>query len=82
MGENLDISYGFGYSPFGKTMIANTKKGICSLEFYEDSYEKVLNRLQSTWKNAKFSQDNKRAQELLDNIFIKKTESKPFCKRN
>ena len=30
MGENLDINYGFGFSPFGKTMIASSTKGICS----------------------------------------------------
>ena len=72
MGENLDITYGFGFSPFGKTMIASTSKGICSLEFYEDSYDDIFNRLKSTWKNAKFIQDDNMAQELLNRIFIDK----------
>lgn len=80
MGENLNIIYGFGFSPFGKTMIAITKKGICSLEFYEESYEEILNRLKTNWNKAKFIRDDKNAQELLDKIFIKKEKMNLFVK--
>jgi len=80
MGENLDIVYGFAYSPFGKTMIASTKKGICSLEFYDDSYDDIFNRLVSTWKNANFIQNNKEAQKLLNKIFIEKEKMNLFVK--
>ncbi len=80
MGENLNIIYGFGFSPFGKTMIAITKKGICSLEFYEESYEEILNRLKTNWNKAKFIRDDKKAQELLDKIFIKKEKMNLFVK--
>jgi AraC family transcriptional regulator of adaptative response/methylated-DNA-[protein]-cysteine methyltransferase len=80
LGENLDINYGFGFSPFGKTMIASTKKGICSLEFYEESSEEVFNRLKSSWSSAKLVQDDKKAQELLDKIFIKKDKVSIFVK--
>lgn len=80
MGDNLDITYGFGFSPFGNTMIATTMKGICSLEFYEDSYDEVFNRLKSSWKSAKFIHDNKKAQELLDEIFINKEKVSIFVK--
>lgn len=80
MGENLTITYGFGYSLFGNTMIALTNKGICSLEFYEDSYENVFNRLQKTWSKASFFQDNTKAQELLNKIFINKEKMNLFVK--
>lgn len=80
MGENLEITYGFGFSPFGKTMIATTTKGVCSLEFYDDSYEEIFNRLKSTWKNAKFIQDNQKVQELLNKIFINKEKVNLFVK--
>jgi AraC family transcriptional regulator of adaptative response/methylated-DNA-[protein]-cysteine methyltransferase len=80
MGVNLDIRYGFGFSPFGKTMIASTSKGICSLEFYDDSYDEIFNRLTSTWMNAHFTQDNKEAQELLDKIFVDKGKVNLFVK--
>lgn len=71
MGENLQITYGFGFSPFGKTMIATTKKGVCSLEFYDSTHDTILKRLQTTWKNAVFLQDNNKAQQMLDKIFIR-----------
>ncbi len=77
---NLDIVYGYGSSPFGKTMIATTSKGICSLEFYDDSYEDIFSRLQTTWKGSKFIHDDKKAQELLDKIFIKKESFNLFVK--
>jgi AraC family transcriptional regulator of adaptative response/methylated-DNA-[protein]-cysteine methyltransferase len=80
MGENLGITYGFGFSPFGKTMIAITKKGVCALEFYDDSYEDIFSRLQTAWSNAKFTQDDKKAQEILDKIFIEKEKMNLFVK--
>jgi AraC family transcriptional regulator of adaptative response/methylated-DNA-[protein]-cysteine methyltransferase len=80
MGENLTITYGFGFSPFGKTMIASTKKGICSLEFYENSHSDIFKRLQITWNNAVFIRDDKKAQELLDNIFIYKEKANIYVK--
>ena len=80
MGENLKITYGFAYCPFGRTMIASTQKGICSLEFYEKSSDEVFKRLQETWSKAIFIQDDKKAQELLDKIFIKKEKMNLFVK--
>ncbi len=80
MGNNLEITYGFGYSPYGKTMIASTPKGICALEFYESSHEDVFERLTSNWKNAKFAQDNTLAQEELNKIFIHKEKIDLYVK--
>lgn len=80
MGENLDITYGFGLTPFGKAMIAMTKKGICSLEFYEDSYAKILSRVQEHWSKAEFIQDNESAQLVLNKIFINQEKVNLFVK--
>ncbi|MFT5662299.1 MAG: AraC family transcriptional regulator of adaptative response [Sulfurimonas sp.] len=80
MGDSLSITYGFGFSPFGKTMIATTEKGICSLEFYDDSYEEIFNRLKSIWKNAKFTQNDDKAQDILNKIFIHKEKVNLFAK--
>jgi len=79
-GENLDIVYGFAFSPFGKTMLAFTKKGVCALEFYDLSSEEVFLRLKNTWNNACFTQDDKKVQEYLDRIFIKKEKVDLFVK--
>ncbi|PLY11028.1 MAG: 6-O-methylguanine DNA methyltransferase [Arcobacter sp.] len=80
LGENLEIRYGFGFSIFGKTMIASTKKGICALEFYDESYDEVFSRLKSSWEKAKFIKDDKHAQELLDKIFINKEKVSLYVK--
>lgn len=80
MGENLEIVYGFGFSPFGKTLIASTTKGICTLEFYDDSSSDVFTRFKSTWNKAKLIQDDKQSQELLDKIFINKEKMNLFVK--
>lgn len=56
---------------FGKTMIASMKKSIFSLEFYDDSYDEVFNRLVLTWKNSNFTLDNEHAQELIDRVISK-----------
>jgi len=80
MGKNIDITFGFGFSPFGKTMIAFTSKGICSLEFYEDKYNDVFDRLKANWGNANFIQNDKKANDLLDEIFIEKSRVSIFVK--
>ena len=80
MGQEITITYGFGYSPFGKTMIATTPKGICVLEFYDDSYDEVLLRLKNNWSKATIIQDNTVAQNLLDTIFIKKEKINLYAK--
>lgn len=80
MGENLCITYGFGFSPFGATMIASTPKGICALEFYERDNTEVSQRLFDTWNKAQFVCNDTVAQELLDRIFIKKEKMNLFVK--
>lgn len=80
MGNSVDITYGFGFSIFGKTMIAMTERGICALEFYDSTYNDVLDRLIKTWEKANFIQDNKKAQELLNKIFINNEKIDLFVK--
>jgi len=80
MGENLEITYGFAFCPFGKTMVASTKKGICALEFFDENSDEVFSRLQNTWGNAKLIQDDKQAQEILNKIFIEKEKMNLFVK--
>ena len=80
MGKNLTVTYGFGFSPFGQTMIATTPKGICALEFYDHEFEGVVRRLFDNWQNAQFIQDDIQAQKLLNTIFIHKEKITLFVK--
>jgi len=73
LGKNLTIIYGYGYTPFGKVLLAFTMKGICYMEFCDD--KNVFDNLQKHWLNAKLKQDDMQIQQKLDDIFI---ENKPF----
>lgn len=52
--ENLVIQYSFATSPFGKMLIASTKKGICYMAFYDDEDEKAVGNLQKKFPKATF----------------------------
>ncbi|WP_458699741.1 bifunctional helix-turn-helix domain-containing protein/methylated-DNA--[protein]-cysteine S-methyltransferase [Sulfurospirillum sp. 1307] len=80
MDETILITYGFGYTPFGKALIANTKRGICALEFCDYIEDEAKQRLYSTWENAQFILNNNAAQNLLDNVFKRSREIKLFVK--
>lgn len=70
-GKDVRITYGFGESPFGETLIAFTEKGICYLGFIDDNKEQVFQRFQEHWENADLHHDDTKAREYLENIFIK-----------
>lgn len=80
MGESLHITYGFGFSPFGPTLIAQTSKGVCALEFYENSSEEVFDAFKASWAKATLKHDDIQAQELLDRIFINHEKMNLFVK--
>ncbi|RXJ93585.1 6-O-methylguanine DNA methyltransferase [Malaciobacter molluscorum] len=72
LGQNVEITYGYGYTPFGNALIATTKRGICFLGFYDKEKDSVYDRFKQIWANAKLIKDNERASSMLDSIFIKK----------
>ena len=69
-GKDVQITYGFGQTPFGEALIGFTDKGICYLGFIDDNKTKIFNRFNELWENANLNHDEKTAQEYLDNIFI------------
>lgn len=48
-GRGLNIHYGFHESPFGDYLLAVTDKGICHLEFIENSQQQTLSALRIQW---------------------------------
>lgn len=72
LGQNVEITYGYGSSPFGKTLIAFTKRGICYLGFIDNNEETIFDRFKEIWANATLIKDDEKAKEYLDTIFIKK----------
>ena len=80
LGEGLEITYGYGFTPFGKVLIAFTKRGVCYLEFIENNQEKIFEEFSVFWLNAKFVHDDKKANEYLYKIFINKEKFNMFVK--
>ncbi len=75
-GANIDIAYDFHDTPFGECMIANTKRGICMLDFVDDNREFILQRLHNKWSNANIQQDQDRTASLALPLF--KFDSNPI----
>lgn len=56
-GANLCIAYSFAASPFGKTIIASTQRGICYLAFIEDE-QQAIHELKSNFPNAIYREES------------------------
>jgi len=54
-GEHLAIDYTFTDTVFGKIIIAATSKGICKIDFIEDS-SAAIRELQKLWPNASLNE--------------------------
>lgn len=50
-GRNLDISFSYSGSPFGRLIIASTPRGICHISFI-DSQDEALSNLEQIYPNA------------------------------
>ncbi|WP_339374257.1 methylated-DNA--[protein]-cysteine S-methyltransferase [Oscillatoria nigro-viridis] len=80
-GAGLQIRYGIHDTPFGKSLIATTARGICNLYFLDTTDEQTAaQRLRLTWKNAEIIRDEPTTQSLRDLIFNSETlsEQKPL----
>ena len=72
LGQNVEITYGYGYTPFGNALVATTKRGICYLAFVDSNEESVFERFKEIWAKAELKRDDEKAKEILDSVFIKK----------
>ena len=69
-GAGLSIRYGFGDSPFGRCLVAQTIRGVCWLAFVEpDSDAPAIAEMQATWPNATYHHDKPQAEAILKIIF-------------
>jgi len=79
-GKNVEITYGYGFTPFGEALIAFTKRGISYLGFVDNNKDSVFSRFQEIWEKATLIKDDKKAQDYLDNIFIEKKKFDLYVK--
>ena len=68
----MKIDYGFAETPFGKALIAETKRGICHLSFVDGKGRNgARDLLTPQWPNAKLHRTDQRAKELSATIFAR-----------
>lgn len=79
-GKNVEITYGYGFTPFGEALIAFTKRGVSYLGFVDNNKDAVFKRFKEIWEKATFIEDDKKAQDFLDNIFIEKKKFDLYVK--
>lgn len=69
-GEGLQISYGFGLTPFGECIIANSQRGICYLAFIsQDDHKQAVTGLRKAWPAADLLHSNNDALHLIKQVF-------------
>ncbi len=64
----IAIQYGFSESSFGKFFVATTPKGICSLQFADDS-KSFIDEFIREWENSVITRDDSVAEEISEVIF-------------
>lgn len=72
--NDLEISYGFHSTYFGKCLVATTTKGICHLSFTDDSETLSIIVLQKEWLQAQLKEDIQNTKAIICNIFEKDGE--------
>jgi AraC family transcriptional regulator of adaptative response/methylated-DNA-[protein]-cysteine methyltransferase len=70
-GADLDITFGFTSTPFGRALIAETPRGICHLSFSDNKNGRYVDLLREQWPQARFHRDDNRVRQIAQNIFAK-----------
>ncbi len=84
-GDSLEIFYGFHPSPFGLCLLALTGRGICHLAFLDETKESqilAITELQSAWSRARLSEDVRKTQPVLAQIFIRADQPSSAMKQS
>lgn len=79
-GKNVEITYGYGLTPFGQALIAFTKRGVSYLGFVDNNKNAVFERFKEIWEKAILIKNDRKAQDYLDNIFIEKKKFDLYVK--
>lgn len=77
-GKGLHLRYAFQNTPFGDCLVAETSRGICSLEFVDkENREMATERLKESWRLAAFKADPQAGKAALKQIFSSSSQPCP-----
>lgn len=68
-GAGWTISAGFGDTPFGRCLAAESPRGVCHLSFVDADPRAAWNEMKELWPNARWQRDDAAAAKLLKRIF-------------
>jgi AraC family transcriptional regulator of adaptative response/methylated-DNA-[protein]-cysteine methyltransferase len=69
-GLGIEIAYGVHETPFGRALLAQTKRGICMLSFVDEGLlEYHLKMLRQSWSRAAMHEDQSGTLQTADRIF-------------
>ncbi len=74
-GLGVEISYGYGITPFGEALLAWTDRGVCFLGFcHEEGKQHSWNHFNQQWPDANLTENTSAAQKKLEEIFNEKEQ--------
>jgi AraC family transcriptional regulator, regulatory protein of adaptative response / methylated-DNA-[protein]-cysteine methyltransferase len=68
-GAGVTIRYGIHPTPFGKSLVATTERGICHLSFVQNSEGDAIDNLVADWNQARMIEDYRSTASLIEPIF-------------
>lgn len=72
-GLGVEVSYGYGITPFGEALLAWTDRGVCFLGFcHEEGKQHIWNHFTQQWPDANLAEDSLGANDKLAEIFNEK----------
>ncbi len=81
-GKGVTIRYGYAQSPFGQFIAGLTDRGLCHLQFLNDTsaaaQEEALAELRSSWQQAQMVEDVQSIEQLSQQIFTDFGQKKPL----
>jgi AraC family transcriptional regulator of adaptative response/methylated-DNA-[protein]-cysteine methyltransferase len=70
-GAGWTMRAGFGPSPFGDCLAAQSPRGVCHLSFVDRNRKEAWDNLKRLWPNARWQRDDAAAQRLLAGVFAR-----------
>ena len=77
LGANLEISYGFGPTPFGPVIAGTTPRGLCHLQFI-DSPASALDILREEWPLARLTRNDDALAATIARLFAEERTGQPL----
>lgn len=78
-GADLEITYGFGLTPFGLVVAGTTSRGVCHLQFTEgDNIASGIDVLRAEWPLAHLVRDDHALAEIIGRLFVAGRPDQPL----